>query len=130
MDEIVEGLYLGTVEEAKSLLNRKGWRAISVLEYPPQWWPRSTVSDWASIPVFDSQYGRANMLNLEIVARLIDGYLGQKLKVLVCCAQSMERSPLAVAYYLSKRNKISLEEAYGIVEAKHPITQRRLQWVA
>ncbi|MEM3958646.1 MAG: dual specificity protein phosphatase [Thermoproteota archaeon] len=129
MDEIVEGLYVGTVEEAKGLLNRREWRAICVLEYPPEWWPRSTVSDWASIPVFDSHYGRANTLNLEIVSRLIDGYLSQKCKVLVCCAQSMERSPLAVAYYLSKRNKISLEEAYGIVESKHPITLRRVEWV-
>ncbi|MEM3656398.1 MAG: hypothetical protein QW453_06785 [Thermoprotei archaeon] len=125
MDEVVKQLYVGTVEDARQLIGRSGWYAICVLEQAPEWWPK----DWVSVPVFNPAVGRANHLNLDIVSGIIGEHIRLGDNVLVCCNMSVERSPLAVAWYLSKEMHVPLEEAYTIVERKHPITQRRLQWL-
>jgi protein-tyrosine phosphatase len=47
----------------------------------------------------------------------------------VCCAAGVERSPLAVAWYISRRTTLTLEKAYEEVCARHPETQIRTQWL-
>ena len=66
---------------------------------------------------------------LDAIADEVARYLALGRMVLVHCVQAHERSPLAIAWYLvkSKRAK-NLTAAYDIVCAKHPPTERRMQW--
>ena len=124
MDEIEPGLWLGTAAEAQGLTGAD-WRILCVLENPPAFPGKEAMN----IPVFDPAAGKADHVKLEAAARIIDGWLLQKKKVLVCCGASAERSPLTVAYYLSWRDRVPVSVAYDRVEAKHPQTQRRLYWL-
>jgi protein-tyrosine phosphatase len=66
---------------------------------------------------------------LDIVASLIEEIQNAGYKVLVHCGAGIERSPLTAAWFLMKKYKITLEEAYRRVKAVHPETQERYVWL-
>jgi hypothetical protein len=50
-------------------------------------------------------------------------------KVVVHCHMGMERSVLAVAWWLHNHNNMSLDEAYGLISQKRPIALDRREWI-
>lgn len=50
--------------------------------------------------------------------------------VLVHCGGGIERSPLAVAWYLFRKCGMTFEEAYDLVKMKRPIAQDRRAWLS
>lgn len=45
------------------------------------------------------------------------------------CAQGVERSPLAVAWYLFRKRGMNFDEAYDLVKQKRPVAQDRRAWL-
>jgi predicted protein tyrosine phosphatase len=66
---------------------------------------------------------------MDKITSLITSQLKNEKEVLVHCGEGIERSPLVIACYLARENKLSIEEAYKIVEAKRPQTQLRLSYL-
>jgi hypothetical protein len=50
-------------------------------------------------------------------------------KVVVHCHMGMERSVLAVAWWLHNHKNMSLDEAYGLIRQKRPIALDRREWI-
>ena len=50
-------------------------------------------------------------------------------KVVVHCHMGMERSVLAVAWWLQSYKNMSLDEAYGLIKEKRPIALDRREWI-
>ena len=50
-------------------------------------------------------------------------------KVVIHCAMGMERSVLAVVWYLHRTGGLSLDEAYDAVRRARPIAQDRRAWI-
>ena len=50
-------------------------------------------------------------------------------KVVVHCHMGMERSVLAVAWWLHSYKNMSLDEAYGLIRQKRPIALDRREWI-
>ena len=55
------------------------------------------------------------------------GHTGRK--VVVHCHMGMERSVLAVAWWLHSYKNMSLDEAYGLISQKRPIALDRREWI-
>ena len=131
MDEIIPGLYLGDMNDAKTA--PADIVRVCVLEncISKKWkkWHPYTIHIPILVPDIEEPFGvvwyKASVPQLGMVARTIDFLLRDGQKVLVHCWASVERSPLAVAFYLHTAKRITLDEAYAFVESKHPLTQRR-----
>jgi len=52
-----------------------------------------------------------------------------ELKVLVFCRHGKDRSPFLVALYYSKKNEVSIDEAYQFIMSKRPRTVSHPEWV-
>ena len=50
-------------------------------------------------------------------------------KVVVHCHMGMERSVLAVAWWLHSHKNMYLDEAYGLIRQKRPIALDRREWI-
>ena len=55
------------------------------------------------------------------------GHTGRK--VVVHCHMGMERSVLAVAWWLHSYKNMSLDDAYGLISQKRPIALDRREWI-
>lgn len=75
------------------------------------------------------EHSRAKLEVLEHINEMIEYHLDRDRKVLVHCASGVERSPLAVIWYLHRYLQFNLEEAYGYVKRKRPIIENRLEWI-
>jgi hypothetical protein len=71
----------------------------------------------------------ASMENLEKIAGYIDKFWNQKTLMFVHCTQGVERSPLAVAYWLVTRRGFSWDAAYQMILAKRPQAFNRSDWI-
>ncbi len=82
------------------------------------------------IPV-DPNVGRTEtMKTLDKIARLMNWVLSQTGRsVVVHCAMGMERSVLAVVWYLYNYQDMTIDEAYDVVGRKRPIAADRREWV-
>ncbi len=127
--EILPGLWIGTYRDSYAW---KGF-AICVLEERFSELPKTV----AHVPIldpdgFDGGDGsslRAVYAQLEAVNDLVDAALARKDTVLVCCGQGIERSPLAVVWYLHRRKGMTVTQAYALVRSKRPEVQERLEWL-
>jgi len=72
---------------------------------------------------------RALPVQLDAVAHVIQNHVDAKQKLLVSCGAGMERSPLAVTWYVHTRLGLSLEDAFKLVKTKRPQAQNRLEWL-
>ena len=68
-------------------------------------------------------------VQLEALLTVVDAAMTRGEKVLVSCGQGMERSPLAVVWYLFRRRGMSVEEAYRLVREKRPQVIEHLDWL-
>lgn len=113
--EILPNLFLGDLADAKR------WQgfAITVLEYRPPELPSKVVH----IPIVDTTTPdefHVLFVQLEALVTVVDTAMSRGEKVLVSCGQGMERSPLAVVWYLFRRKGMSVEEAYRLIREKRP----------
>ena len=73
--------------------------------------------------------GLANVKVLDEFADFVDKLLSEGRKVLVHCAMGVERSPLAVVWYLHKKKGMSIPEAYAFVKSKRSVVADRTVWL-
>ncbi len=66
---------------------------------------------------------------LDLVSFMIEKNLKYETDTLVHCMAGIERSPLAVAWYLHKNCNMTYNEAYEFIKEKRPEVANRLQWL-
>ena len=125
--EILPNLFLGDLTDAKR------WQgfAVTVIEYRQPELPTNVVH----IPIVDTNGAPDSddvhvlFAQLEALVTVVDAALSKDERVLVSCGQGMERSPLAVVWYLFRRKGMSVEVAYRLIKEKRPQVIEHLEWL-
>lgn len=112
MNEVANGLFLGTLEDAgnSSLLDEQGISAIVSLTYtePEDGFPEDkTVSRW---PMMDGPQNSREQF--EQAVAVVEAHLDQETGVLVHCSAGASRSPAVAATALALYSRLELEEAF------------------
>jgi protein-tyrosine phosphatase len=87
------------------------------------------------IPVEPSMGARQTLRRVDMIADIIHeklysfARLPSEYKVIVHCAMGMERSVLAVAWYLQKYENYTLDSAYERIHEIRPIACDRSSWI-
>jgi len=71
----------------------------------------------------------ANVRVLDEFADFVDKLLSEGKKVLVHCGMGVERSPLAVVWYLHKKKGMSIADAYRYVMNRRSVVADRTSWL-
>ena len=121
MSQILDNLYLGNLDDA--LNAPPDFVIVCVLEYQPPNEPKGAYR----FPFLEG--GLANVKVLDEFADFVDKFLSEGRKVLVHCAMGVERSPLAVVWYLHKKKGMSIPEAYAFVKSKRSVVADRTVWL-
>jgi len=128
-NEIIDGIYLGDLDDARVWNGNK----ICVLESFPQGYE---PKDSLLIPILTQPHNHLEEVdaevifsNLDLVSHVIQNHINTNEKLLVHCAGGMERSPLALTWYMHNRRGLSLEDAFKYVKEKRPQAMNRLQWL-
>jgi len=121
MSQILDNLYLGNLDDA--LNAPPDFVIVCVLEYQPPNEPKGAYR----FPFLEG--GLANVKVLDEFADFVDKLLSEGRKVLVHCAMGVERSPLAVVWYLHKKKGMSIPEAYAFVKTKRSVVADRTVWL-
>jgi len=119
ISQITDDIYIGDKEDAE---RAEGLKRICVHENPIV-----LVSTDIHIPFVYCE--RASIEMLDLIYQTIESLLAQGDKVLVYCHMGIERSPLAVVWYLHKKYAMSIEEAYQIVLPRRKQAMDRRQWL-
>lgn len=114
--EIIPLLFIGDLQDAAKF----DGIIINLLNDVPACEPRRSIH----LPFLAN--GRAS---LDTVAALVDAALARGQRVLVHCEEGSERAPLVVAWFLTTRRGLSLDEAYTMIKAQRPITRDRRKWL-
>lgn len=122
MNEIIPNLFVGDFADAKSDA-AKDMFILCVLEQKPSDEPANAT--W--IPFLEGD--KANHTQLDAIAAVIDAQLSAGRKVLTHCGAGIERSPLAVVWFLHAKRGMSIGDAYKLVIEKKPQAQRREVWL-
>lgn len=96
---------------------------VCVLEDRPIEEPTKAVH----VPILDDN-GKAVIKQLDIVSDIIAAHI-QHGPVVIHCGAGIERSPLAVVWYLHRERGLSFAEAYAFVMAKRSVVQDRMGWL-
>lgn len=124
MCEVVPGLFVGNLQDAAAWPGPR----LCVLENWPGYWPDYPCRPGdAHIPIFNG--AEASVAALDACAAWLEERLAAGEKVLLHCGAGMERSPLTAAWFLYRRRGLTWEQAYAVVQAARPLTQRRDAWV-
>ena len=133
---IIHEIYVGDLEDAKN------WDGsiLCVLEKVPEDEPKTA----GLIPILRSAMPNikatseedmigtdaiAMIPNLELIAHVIQNHIDAKAKLLVHCMMGMERSPLAMTWYMHERLGMGLMDAFDYVKGKRPQALNRVQWL-
>ena len=129
-NEIIKNVWVGDIDDARK------WDAnkICVLEsYPRDYLQRKNS---LLIPILSDKHEHLEdedaeviMENIELVSSIIQNHIMAGEKVLVHCLGGMERSPLAVTWYLHKNAGVGLNDAFDFVKKKRPQALNRIQWL-
>lgn len=142
-NRIIHDIWVGDLEDAKV------WdgNLLCVLETRPDSEPENALHipilflRWEKIAVKDEHgndsynyttngfVDRALPVQLDAVAHVIQNHVDAGTKLLVHCSAGMERSPLALTWYMHTRAGLSLEEAFEFVKSKRPQAENRLEWI-
>jgi len=124
-NKIIENLFIGDLEDAKKFRqNKPDGVILCVLENRP---PDEPFKAYHIPIITDSDHVHTDQL--DHIAYFLETLLAKRCNVLVHCMAGMERSPLAVAYYIAYSKGIPIEEAYKIVINGRPQTMIRTQWL-
>ena len=135
VSKILDHLYLGDAEDAK---NFDGTIICAMQEIPEDepmeayWIPVIRSSVPLNIKELIADQGAeitALQQQLSLIAEIIFHHEGSGKPVLVHCLAGIERSPLAIVFYLHYFKKMNWDEAYEYVKEKRPQVQNRLQWL-
>lgn len=143
ISEIIPNLSIGTIWDAIHA-NREDWGLIiCVAEY-------GSLANWEiddllcqdrkllMAPFCDYTNAGENLQNTKANKSVLDFIADEILQhrakhpILIHCAAGVERSPLAVIYYLSRywfRSSKSPREIFEFVKSKRPIVEDRLNWL-
>ena len=122
LSEIVSGLFITSrdgVEEA--IMN--GHFIINVT-------PRGELDTYYDAQIGLRPYEPTIIPKLNGLSQLIKSLSASNCNVTVHCSMGMERSVLAVAYYLNGEANMSLDEAYAHIIARRPIALDRRDWAS
>jgi hypothetical protein len=119
--EIAPGVFVGGWGDA---LGFRGQR-ICVLDEPPGAEAPANVH----LPVYDGGRDAPIMANLERIVELVAAARGQGEPVLLFCGHGVRRGPLAGAWYLHRRERIPLQEAYRRIRAVRPRVELAGKWI-
>ena len=91
---------------------------------------RQVTGDFDSITIGIESLGRLEPA-LDRCANHIHNKLTEDpdAKIVVHCAMGMERSPLAIVWYLHRHHKMSLDDAYKKLAEARPIVLDRRGWI-
>jgi protein-tyrosine phosphatase len=117
VDEVVPGLWVGGWESVPAA-KQSGKVTLGVRHL------KHDMDDYW-VPVLVGNHRQ----QLDVAADLIDARLRAGEAVYVHCQVGIERAPLTVAWYLHAKRGMSLDEAYALVRARHPVTEDRRAWV-
>ena len=120
LSEIVDGLFITSRDGVEAAM-MKGQFIINVTQKGEL----DTYYD-AQISLYPDE--RTNMIRLKTLALLIDELIQAGRPVAVHCSMGMERSVLAVAYYLHTKMDKTLDEAYALIMERRPIALDRRSW--
>ena len=90
--------------------------------------PRGELDTYYDVQMGIRPYDGTNIPKLNSLSQLMKNLLDSGYKVTVHCSMGMERSVLAVAYYLNGENNMSLDEAYAHIIQRRPIALDRRDW--
>jgi len=131
-NKIIHEIYVGDLQDA---LNWDG-NLLCVLEERPKDEPTNALHipilglKWEKKENADGYVDKALTVQLDAVAHVIQNHIDAKEKLLVHCGAGMERSPLALTWYLHTRMGLTLEEAFEFVKERRPQAQNRLEWIS
>ena len=77
----------------------------------------------------DRSGAKVNRANLSIISDLIEKHFKSNLPLCVHCKGGVERSPLAVVYWLNTRRGYNWEDAYQLVREKRSVVEDRSGWM-
>ena len=129
-NEIIKNVWVGDIDDARKWDGNK----ICVLEsYPRDYLQRKNS---LLIPILsdihehlEDENAEVMMENIELVSSVIQNHIMAGEKVLVHCLGGIERSPLAVTWYLHKNAGVGLNDAFDFVKKKRPQALNRIQWL-
>jgi hypothetical protein len=123
-NEILPRLWLGTVASCDAVQGR-GFYRINCLETPHT---EDNRCNHCRLLDADGKVGEADLAS---VAFVIDhAWLNPRyVAVLVHCGQGVERSPLALSYWLKERFRITWDQAYDWIIQRRPVVQDRRIWL-
>jgi hypothetical protein len=134
MDEIIAGLFVGGIQDGCLVAGDPGWSVYFVHEQFGEYAPAS--ANWAPfVQSYVDNDGYFQVTGVDQAAlggliKRIDEDLQAGKKVLVHCAEGIERAPLATTCFLHRTGKApSLEEAFRMVQNKRTQAQDRLEWL-
>ena len=118
--EVAPGVFVGGWKDAVAF---EGTR-FCVLDEKPEDMPPAT-----HIPIYDDRSGSGIRPNLDRLAREIAAARTQGRPVLVFCGHGIRRSPLGVAWYLHRSEKLPITEAFERVRAVRPKAEPPGAWM-
>lgn len=125
-NKIINNLYVGDVQD--SIQFEKTYPTtgviLCVLEERPPIEPETAFH----VPI-KTDSGHVHRDQLDKVCTFIDAMLKTDRHVLVHCMAGIERSPLAIAYFLTRHFGMDIEQAYRLVKKGRPQTQDRRVWL-
>jgi len=125
-NKIIEKLYVGDLEDSKTFEEQFPVTGVilCVLEERPPQEPNNAFH-----VAIKTESEHVHTEQLDKVYTFIDAMLKTDHHVLVHCMAGIERSPLTVAYFLTKHYGMTIEKAYEIVKKGRPQTQDRRHWL-
>jgi protein-tyrosine phosphatase len=118
--EVAPGVFLGGWKDAVKFTGRK----FCVLDQAPEDMPTVT-----HVPIFDEEKDAPIVANLDRLATEISAARASGDSVLVFCGHGVRRSPLAVAWYLHREQKLPLVMAYNRIRAIRPRIELPSEWI-
>lgn len=118
--EISPGVFLGGWKDALKFSGRK----FCVLDEAPDDMPPAT-----HIPIYDAGKDAPIVANLDRLASEVESARRANEPVLVFCGHGVRRSPLGVAWYLHRHEKLPLDDAYAKIRAVRPNVETARQWI-
>lgn len=130
MDEILPKLWIGDHNDALSVEDDPNFINICVLEDEAlEYLPTGAIR----MPVLSDEDEEGGLYTtpktLNKIAGWIDRSISRGKHVLVSCGAGMERSPLAVAWYISRKLGITLKESYDWVKKRRSVAQDCSAWI-
>jgi len=118
--EVAPGLYVGGWKDALKFVGTR----FCVLDEAPADMPPAK-----HIQIYDGAKGGAIVPNLDRLARGIAASRAKGEPVLVFCGHGVRRSPLGMAWYLHRSEKVPLDRAYDRIRAVRPRVESARAWI-